>query len=741
MVSSAQYGQPSGNEATIVPTAACYDCGGRCVLKVHLKDGVAVRVETDDGEEPQLRACARGRAMRKQMYSSDRLLYPQERIGQRGEGKFRRISWDEALDKVAAELLRIKNRYGPKAILALTLSGGVGTVHTGNLTVRPLLRSFGGYTSAWGDDSAEGAVFAGRSTYGTLSNGNTRDDLLNSKLILLWGLNPAVSIYSTNTSYYLARARDAGAKIVVIDPRYTDTAAVLADEWIPIRPGTDVAMMVAMAYVMIEENLHDSDFLNKCTIGFDRFKEYALGIEDSIPKTPAWAEEKTGVPADTIVSLARQYATVKPAALIPGFAPGRAALGEQYHRATATLAAMTGNVGIHGGGAAGFERTVVGPMVPIGFSRHFEGGEYEERLRQLDVPRRLQNQPHACRLWDAILKGKKGGYPEDYRAAYIAFNNPLNQYPNLNKGIQALKKLEFIVVHEQFMTTTAQFADILLPVTTVWERNDFVRPWLGGPYFLYQNKVLEPPGEARSDLEICQALAPRLGITDPQFTMTENEILQQMVEGMEDVIPEITDFDEFKRVGVHKIKRPGPQIAFEKQVADPDTYPFPTLSGKIEIYSQLIADLNNPDIPPIPKYIASWEGSEDPLTEIFPLQLITVHHKTRAHSCFGNHPWLKEIEPQSLWISRHDAKERNISNGQSVRVFNERGETIITANVTERIMPGVVALGEGAWYSPDEKGRDRAGSPNILTRDDYSPGGAFPFNTGLVQVETFGEGE
>jgi len=727
---------PKEGEVTVVPTGGCYDCGGRCVLKVHVKNGVAIRVDADDGEEPQLRACARGRAMRKQMYSPDRLLFPQKRVGPRGEAEFERISWDEALDTVAREMIRIKEAYGPKAILGLTLSGGVGALHTGPSTLHQFLNSFGGFTHAWGDDSAEGAVFAARATYGTLTNGNSRDDLLNSRLIILWGVNPATSIFSTNTSYWISQAKEAGARIFVIDPRYTNTAALFAHVWIPIKPGTDTAMMMAMAYVMITENIHDTQFIDTYTLGFAKFKAYVLGAEDGTAKTPQWAEAKTGVPADTIVSLAREYATAKPAALLAGFAPGRSAIGEQFHRAASTLAAMTGNVGLSGGGAGGFERPKLGPMVPPGYSKFFEGGPYEARLKQLNVPRRLKTKPHACRLWDAILEGTAGGYPEDYKMAYIAFNNPLNQYPNINKGIKALKKLEFIVVHEQFMTATARFADILLPVTTVWERNDIARPWVGGPYFLYQNKVIHPPVEVKSDFEICRLLAIRLGIEDPYGGMSEEEMVHLMAKGMEDVLPEVESYERFKREGVHKIKH-GPRVCFKEQIDDPKNNPFPTLSGKIEIFSQLIADLNDPGIPPIPKHMDLWEGAEDPLTEEYPLQLITTKIKSRAHSCFENHPWLKEIDPQSLWLNARDARSRDINNGEKVRVFNDRGETIIKAKVTERIMPGVVFLGEGAWYRPDDRGRDRAGSPNMLTKDDYSPGGAFPFNTSLVHVEKF----
>jgi anaerobic dimethyl sulfoxide reductase subunit A len=254
------------------------------------------------------------------------------------------------------------------------------------------------------------------------------------------------------------------------------------------------------------------------------------------------------------------------------------------------------------------------------------------------------------------------------------------------------------------------------------------------------NKAIEPLFDVRSDRDICRDLALRLGIQDPFWDLPEQDAIKLLVESMEDVIPEVGDYEQFQRNGVHKIKRPGPVICFKDQIEDPDSKHFPTLSGKIEIYSQLIADLNNPDIPSIPKHIDAWESSEDPLSSKYPLQLLTFHHKTRAHSCFDTNPWLRDLEPQSLWISKKDAQFRGVSNGDKVRVFNNRGETIVQAKVTERIMPGVVALGEGAWYRPDEKGRDRSGSPNILSRDQYSPAGAFPFNTSLVQVGKFVSG-
>jgi anaerobic dimethyl sulfoxide reductase subunit A len=656
-----------------------------------------------------------------------------KRAGVRGEGKFERISWDEALDTIARQLIRVKKTYGPSAILGIGVSGSPGMLH-GSPTLWRFLNMFGGCIMTWGEASAQGAIFGSRSVYGTLSTGHTRDDLVNSRLIIMWGWNPANTIYSTNTSFYLVKAREAGAKIICVDPRFTDSAAIFGDQWIPIRPGTDAAMMIAMAYVMLRENLHDQKFLDTYTIGFDKFKDYVMGKEDGLPKTPSWAEPITTVPAITIANLAREYATSKPAALIPGFAPGRTAYGEQYHRAAATLAAMTGNVGVHGGGAAGFERgpvgIQVGPTIPRG-KNPIETGVPSLR-GSLDTSLRNRTRIHNCRLWDAILEGRASGYPSTPKLMYIVASNVLNQFPNTNKGVQALNKLEFIIVHEQFMTPTAKFADVLLPVNTNWERNDIARPWLSGPYYIYMNKVIDTMYESRSDFDIFRELGARLGLD--YSDKTEEEWLEEIYKMSSDMSRDVPNYDSFKRDGVHKFKFTKPLLCFKEQVEDPQNNPFPTPTGKIEIYSQRLAELNNPGLPTIPKYIETWESVNDPLAKKYPLQLITIHFKTRAHSNFDNILWLKQLESQTVWINSVDAQARGISNGDEVRVFNDRGEMVLPAEVTERILPGVVAIGEGAWYAPDKTGADRGGCPNVLIKDEYSPGGAWPLNTCLVEV-------
>jgi anaerobic dimethyl sulfoxide reductase subunit A len=571
----------------------------------------------------------------------------------------------------------------------------------------------------------------------------------------MWGWNPAGTIHVTNTSLYLAKARETGVKVICVDPRFNNSVATFADQWIPIKPSTDTAMLIAMAYVIIAENLQDQPFLDTYTNGFNKFKEYVLGAPDGIPKTPAWAEGKTGVSGTIIENLARDYATNKPAALIPGWAAGRTAYGEQFHRAASTLAAMTGNIGIHGGSPAGSGiapiGVMIGPRLPVGTNPVEKENPFPTKI---DLALRNRVRVPTAKVFDAILQGKAGGYPSDIKMIYVACGNPLNQLLNTNKGVEAFKKVEFIVVHDRFMTPTAKFADVLLPVNTPLERNDFLRPWAAGPYYVYGSKAIDSLYQSKSDFEICVDLAPRLGISN-YSDKTEDEWVREIIEHPDEVAKYpteldalsegmshdptdskvIPDYDKFTKEGCYKIPLKEPIVPFKEQIEDPEKNPFPTPSGKIEIYSQLLADLENPELPPIPKFFEPWEGPADPLTKKYPLQLITSHCRTRAHSSLANIPWLKETEPQRVWINPVDANARGINDWDEARVYNDRGVVVIPARVTETIMPGVAYLGEGAWYSPDENGVDRGGCPNVLTKDEYSPEGAFCSNSCLVQVE------
>jgi anaerobic dimethyl sulfoxide reductase subunit A len=727
------------DEPRIVRATSAFDCGGRCPLRLHVKDNRIIRVEGDDAEEPdQLRTCLRCRAYRQMVHHPERLMYPQKRVGAKGEGRFERISWDEALNILARELTRVKEYYGNEGIFLATGAGYMGSLHRGGLAAARLLARFGGYVTHYGNISSEGAVWASLTQYGSVMVGHSREDMLNSRLIILWGWDPARMISGTNTMYHLIKAKENGARVIAIDPRYHDTAATVADEWIPIRPGTDTAVMVAMANVMIKENLHDQAFLDKYTVGFDKFMEYVLGREDGVDKTPAWAAEISGVDEAKIEDLARMYADTKPAALMDCQGPARSAMGEQYTRCAATLCAMTGNVGRPGGSAGG------GLMgIPVGHMFRMSAIPPEKNPFELDGPKvkgtldirlRVAKRVHINRIFDAILHGRRGGYPSDIRIVWSMGNNYLNQTGNTNKAARALKTLGFFAVQELMMTPQARYADLLLPVTSAAERNDLTRAWPSGPYFAFINRALEPLGECKSDLDIVTELAERLGFKDFN-PYSEEEWLRMFVEKNPETGPQITDYQKFKREGIYRVKLPEPIVAFRDQIEDIENNPFPTPSGKIEIYSQRVAELNNPLCPPIPKFMRTPEDRHDPLTRQYPLQLLTPHPKNRVHSELYKVEWLKEVEPHRVWINPIDAESRGINDGDDVYVFNDRGKVAITAWVTERIIPGAVCIFEGAWYDPDGNGIDRGACANTLTNDAYSGGGACVMNTSLVQVE------
>ncbi|MFC1895708.1 molybdopterin-dependent oxidoreductase [Thermodesulfobacteriota bacterium] len=716
-------------EEKTIPSGCSHDCGARCPLDVHVRNGRIVKIMPGQPDLVELRPCARGLLYHYRVYSPERVKYPMKRVGERGEGKFVRISWDEALDTVAGEITRIRDAHGPAAIMNFGYGGGHGRLHT-RKTVMRLLAMAGGYTEWWGSASNEGAIFSAAATYANYRTGNEREDLLNARMIILWGTNPAESLFGNATRWYLTLAKEKGTKIVCVDPRFTETADSFASQWIPIRPGTDAAALVAMAHVIITEGLHDRDFLDAHTMGFDPFEDYVLGGEDGVAKTPAWAEQITGVPAAIIQTLARQYASLKPAALLPGWGPGRSSTGEQYHRAASALAALTGNIGIHGGSAAAMDGTGGGPG-GLDLPGAPNAVEKQAPLRP-DAFRRCQHRTvarvHVSHAWDAILHGKAGGYYNDIKMVYVTCGDALNQWPDSNKAVKALRKLDFVVVHEQIMTPTAKYADILLPACTWCERNDINLPYICGHHAVYANKAIEPLFESKTDLDICTELAGRLGI-EGYNEKTEDEWLRFVADRHG-----IPDYDTFKAKGFHLFEMPEPYVAFRAEIEDPEHNKFRTPSGKIEIFCQDLADLGRPDIPAIPKYIETWEGVNDPLREKYPLQLITPHSRKRIHSTLHHIPWFQKMEPHTVWMNPVDAGFRGIADGDEVKVFNDRGTVLIPTKITARIMPGVVSIYQGAWYDPDSSGIDRGGCANVLTRSEHSPGGAFCANTSLVQV-------
>ena len=738
---------------TVVPTAGTNNCGGRCVIKAHVKDDVVVRISTDEGSDEEFastqiaRACVRGRGYRKTFLNPDRLKYPMKRVGKRGDGEFERISWEEAVDTIASEMTRIKEEYGPESRYVHYATGNSGMLSGGNLAMR-LLALDGGYLNYHNDYSTAQGSTATSYTYGKAIPGNEPSDYINSKLIILWGHNPAETIFGPSM-FPLRQAKEAGAKIIVVDPRYTDTAISLADEWIPILPGTDSAMMDAMAYTMIKEDIHDQEFLDKYSIGFDTdnmpegidgkesYKSYLLGEIDGIEKTPEWAEKITKVSADTITNLAREYATTKPAALMQGWGPQRSAYGEQIVRGSTVLATMTGNVGISGGSSAG-----------AGYSSRYSiaGVPGVENPYKGSIP--------VFTFTDAIVKGTELTEKDGIKGVdklsnnvkmifNLAGNAIVNQHSDVNKTAEILgddSLCEFIVTSDLFMTSSAKYSDIVLPADTMLERNNIVTSWVGiGDYIIYTNKAIEPPFECRFEYDWLTEVADKLGLKD-EFTEgneTNEDWLKLIVKGAKETYSDFPSYEDFKEEGIHRFTYDEPFVVFKDEIEDPENNPFPTPSGKIEVFSKSLWDMNEPEeIPAIPKYISSWEGPEDPLTEKFPLQCIGHHTKRRCHSTHDNNPWEEEVEPQKIWINSIDAEERGIVDGDMVRAFNDRGIVEIPATVTARITPGVASIPQGAWWTPNDEGVDTRGCMNTLTTHKASPlAKGNPQHTNLIQVE------
>jgi anaerobic dimethyl sulfoxide reductase subunit A len=395
-----------------------------------------------------------------------------------------------------------------------------------------------------------------------------------------------------------------------------------------------------------------------------------------------------------------------------GYAPGRTLYGEQFHRAAYSLAAITGNVGIPGGnsGLSGGAKPRIGGRFSAG--RNPAAARVSSPL-----------------LADLLARGKAGGYPSDIKMIYSAFGDLVNQCGNVNKTVAALEGVEFVVVQEHFITPTARYADLLLPATTFWERNDMHVPWSGaGHYALFMRQAIDPVGECRNDLDICADLAQRLGI-DGYNDKTEDEWLRESCAGTE-----IDDFETFRERGLARLPAPEDAVAFAREVRDPGRHPFSTPSGKIEVYSTSIAA--NPDmyglgaIAVVPTYIHPY--ADDPR---HPLLMVTPKSRARTHSIHDNQEILARADRQDVWLHPDDAAARGIADRANVRVFNERGSTILPVRVTARIARGVVCMKEGAWFTPDAEGRDTRGCANVLTADRSAPSGASTYNTCQVEIE------
>ena len=741
------------DEERVIETTGLNNCGGRCLLRAHVRGGKIIRMSTETAAEAggvvPLTACPKGLHCHETFLGADRLLYPMRRVGERGEGRFERISWDEALDTVASEWRRIRDKYGVGSCY-VNYSTGMSGLLDGVGMVRRLLALDGGWLGRYNSYSSACMTQAAKLMYGTTVTGNSLESLLSSGMIILWGHNPADSRFDCGSMYYLKKAKEKGIPIVVVDPRESDTVRRLGAEWIAIRPATDAAMLDAMAYVIYTEGLHDRDFLDRCCIGFDKehmpedtdpsecYLSWLMGERDGIAKTPEWAAEITGVPAGTIRSLALRYANARPAALIQGLGAQRHAYGEQGARGGMLLACMTGNVGKWGGWACG-NGAVEGhenPAFPC-----------PENPFKMSIPSFLWTEAvlrgHEMDDLDGVTGGGEGEkLPSDIKMIINPAGNCLiNQHSDINRSAEILRdtsKCEFILCSDLFMTSSAKFADILLPGVSPLEQDNIAMPWQYGDFLGFAKKIVEPLGECRFEYDWLAELAQRLGHGE---AFTEGRSAAQWLEYIYNDLRtrerELPPYEEFSKGGIFRYKDNPPFVAFEKESREPEKYPFNTPSGKIEIFSERVHRMRFREFfPAIPRYVEPPEGPADPLAEKYPLQLIGWHSVRRGHSVHGNNPALESTEPHRVWINPADAKERGIGEGDEVLVFNGRGKLRIPAHLTERVMPGVAAMSQGGWYRPDKDGTDLGGCINTLTSLRPTPfARGNPQHTNLVEIE------
>jgi molybdopterin guanine dinucleotide-containing S/N-oxide reductase-like protein len=686
------------------------------------------------------RPTAKAPAWRNRVYAPDRIKYPMKRKGWepggggdtsgRGGDEFVRISWEEAWDLYAGELDRIKNEYGNEAIYGGSYGWQTAfRFHSAAGQLQRLLALHGGFVNDVDNYSLAAQIRAGPysigSSYGPVHS--YLDVVNNTDVMVYWGADPA---NNANQSYggfrnethkqLLERSRDNGVKHYVIDPQYSRTAKLTDAEHLSIVPGTDTALMAALGYVMLDEDLHDQEFLDEYTVGFEPFRAYLMGEEDGQPKTPEWAEGYTEIPADEIRSLAREF--VENRTLInQGWAMQRGQYGEQPRRMMWALASMMGHIGKPGGGVTDRFHAAGGG----GPAADFAGPGY------LPSPANpIDEYIPVAKISDLLLNpgkeydfdGMKRTYP-DIQAVLWSGGNPFAHHQDTNKLLRAWRKPEFVAVNEMFWTPTADHADLVLPAVTPFERND-----LGATQSSVDAKpqAIEPLYEAKSDHDIFAGVAKRLGL---ELLFTEGRSEMEWLETLYESSDVPLSFDEFwekerYEFDVEETEKGG----FTNFRADPEANPLGTPSGKIEIHSKQIESYGYDNCPGTPKFLEPDEYLKSPKAEEYPLHVTNPHVQYRLHSQFDNvafmRKWSKVNGKEPVWMNPKDARERGIEDGDIVKVYNDRGASLAGAVLTERIRPSCIALSYGAWYEPEDPGKigslDTEGTSQTLTPDTHT---------------------
>ncbi|HXW92485.1 MAG TPA: molybdopterin oxidoreductase family protein [Terriglobales bacterium] len=707
----------------VVHAACPHDCPDACGVLIRIEDGRAVKIQGDPSH-PVTRGflCAKVAKYLDRVYSPERVFYPMRRVAAKGPfdrgtlllsrggappgSAFQRIRWEEALAEIAARFHEIVAEFGSEAILPYSYGGTLGVLNNASMD-RRFFHRLGASQLERTICSAAGE--AGLKSVLGAKLGTEPEQFSHSRYILVWAAN----IHGNNVHLwpFIQEARRKGAKLVVIDPYRTRTAAC-ADWHLPINPGTDVALALGLMHVLVKQKLYDADYVARYTTGFD---ELCLRVEEYPPERVShW----TGISAEDITRLAREYATTRPAVIRVNDGIQRSENGGMAMRAITMLPTITGSWKELGGG---LQYATSGA-----FAWNREGlARPDLMLRALGRPARVVNMVELGRALNQLAD-------PPIKALFVYNSNPAAVCPNHNEVVRGLRRQDlFTVVHEQFFTDTTDYADIVLPATTFFEHKDLQGSY--GHYFLQMSdQAIEPLGECRSNVDLFRALAASMGFTEECFRESEEQMIDTAL---------ASNHPWLAGINRQRLETEGHiRLNLEQQVPGVGTQAaapflpfanghFPTPSGKAELYS---ASLKAQGRDPLVPFIPPVESRHSQPVQTFPLELLARKAANFLNSTFSNLPNLQAMEePDRLEINPADARSRSIADGDRIRVFNQRGELLLKAHVTTNVQPGVVSA-RLFWAKLSEGGKNI----NVLTSEKLTDlGNSATFYSVLVEVE------
>ncbi|MEN3335847.1 MAG: hypothetical protein V7641_5212 [Blastocatellia bacterium] len=678
----------------IIHAACPHDCPDTCAMLVEVTDGRATKVSGDDAHKPTRGfLCTKVTRYLERVYHPDRLLYPMRRVGAKGEGRFARISWDEAIAEIAGRFRDLaESADGPESILPYSYGGTMGIVQGGSMDRRFFHRLGASLLERTICSAAGGAGLIATlgSKYGT-----DMENFHRARLIVLWGTNTLTS--NIHLWPEIKEALANGARLIGIDP-YRNQTLDHCHQFIQVRPGTDAALALAVMHVLISEKLCDYDYIEKYTLGFDLLKERAAEYP------PSRAAEICGISEDEILGLAREYAATRPAVIRVNYGLQRHAGGGMAVRTIACLPALVGAWREAGGG------------VLLSTSGAFAMDE--DVLHRPDLKRGNPRTINMSRLGEALTAARP-----PVRALYVYNSNPAAVAPDQSKVIEGFKREDlFTVVHEQFQTDTADYADILLPATTQLEHRDVVKPY--GHYYLVDNQpAIAPLGEAKPNSEVFRLLAQAMGFAEDCFNDSDEEILRQALGSKNPMLEGLT-LEQLERDGWARLNIPETFAPFSNGG-------YATPSGKCEFFSE---GLQRQGLDPLPTYTPPRESPETAprLAARFPIQLLSPPANSFLNSTFSHlASFLKSEKQPFVLINAADAAPRRISDGDTVRVWNDRGDCTLVARLSDRVKPGV-ACALSTWWNKLSPGHRNVNQTVSQALTDLGNGATFYDN--LVEI-------